>query len=286
MSDSIYWAGLDVHADKVNVAVLRDGDWVPLEQWELVPDDRGLGRLAKRLKGYGGPVRCVYEAGPCGYELARYLRGQEISCEVTAPGLIPKKPGDRVKTDRRDAIKLAHLYRAGELTLVPIPGPEQEALRDLLRAREDAKEDLLRRRHRLSKFLLRHGYRYRQGKAWTLRHWTWLRSISFEQAHAQVVLESYISAVLEQAERVKGFDPLLEESAEDPRYAAKVRALATLRGVATTTALTVIAEAGDLRRYRTAPAFMSATGLVPSEHSSGAKRKLGAITKEPVRSTV
>src|SRR5450759_941119 len=266
MSDSIYWVGLDVHADKVNAAVLRSDDSAPLEQWELVPDDRGLGRLAKRLKGYPGQVRCVYEAGPCGYELARHLRSREISCEVTAPGLIPKKPGDRVKTDRRDAFKLAHLYRAGELTMVAIPGPEQESLRDLLRAREDAKDDLLRRRHRLSKFLLRHGYRYRDGRAWTLRHWAWLRSIRFELPYAQVALEGYIGAVIEQAERVKEFDPLLEEAAQDPNYAARVKAYSALRGVATTTALTVIAEAGDLRRYRSAPGFMCATGLVSSEH--------------------
>jgi transposase len=279
MSDSIYWVGLDVHADKVNAAVLRSDDSAPLEQWELVPDDRGLGRLAKRLKGYPGQVRCVYEAGPCGYELARHLRSREISCEVTAPGLIPKKPGDRVKTDRRDAFKLAHLYRAGELTMVAIPGPEQESLRDLLRAREDAKDDLLRRRHRLSKFLLRHGYRYRGGVAWTLGHWAWIRSIHFEDPRAQLVLDGYVTSVVEQSDRVKNFDPIIEEAARDPRYARAVVGLAVLRGVAVTAALTILSEVGDLRRFRSAPAFMNATGLVPGEHSSGASRRQGAITK-------
>lgn len=279
MKDCIYWVGLDVHADKVVAAVFDSGRGDLLERWEAVPDDRGLSRMAKRLGGYGKQVCCVYEAGPCGYELARYLRRQGVHCEVTAPALIPKKPGDRVKTDHRDAVKLGRLYRSGELTMVTIPDEEQEALRDLLRARESAKLDLLRVRHRLSKLLLRHGYRYREGKAWTLRHWAWVRSIRLNQAHAQIVLESYIAVVAEQCERVKSFDPLLEEAAKDPRYAARVGRLSVLRGVATTTALTVLSETGDLRRYRSAPAFMSATGLVPSEHSSGSRRRQGAITK-------
>lgn len=144
---------------------------------------------------------------------------------------------------------------------------------------EDANEDLLRVRHRLSKFLLRHGYRYRDGKAWTLRHWGWVRSIHLDQGHAQIVLEGYIARVLDQSERVRSFDPLLQQAARDPRYAAKVESLSALRGIATITALTILSESGDLRRYRSAPAFMSATGLVPSEHSSGATRRQGAITK-------
>src|SRR5579864_6490441 len=125
MSDSIDWVGLDVHADKVVVAAFRSGRGDVVEQWEVVADQRGLGRLAKRLSGYGGGVRCVYEAGPCGYELARYLQGRGICCEVTAPGLIPSKPGDRVKTDQRDAVRLARLYRSGELTMVAIPSERQ-----------------------------------------------------------------------------------------------------------------------------------------------------------------
>ena len=279
MKDSIDWVGLDVHADRVVGAAFESGRGDVAEQWEVVPDARGLGRLAKRLRAYGEQVHCVYEAGPCGYELARYLRQQGIHCEVTAPALIPKKPGDRVKTDHRDAVKLGRLYRSGDLTMITIPDQQQEALRDLLRAGEDASEDLLRVRNRLSKFLLRHGYRYREGKAWTLRHWAWVRSIHLDQPHAQIVLEGYMARVLEQSERVRSFDPLLQEAARDPRHQSRVARLCALRGIATITALTILSETGDLRRYTSAPAFMSATGLVPSEHSSGERRRQGAITK-------
>src|SRR5512144_3187693 len=166
MKDSTFWVGLDWHADSVKVSVFSPAGNEPVGRFEFVPDERGLVRLCKRLRSYGGRPRCVYEAGPCGYELQRYLSRHRVDCEVAAPSLIPRRPGDRVKTDRRDADKLGRLYRAGELTVVPVPDEKQEALRDLLRAREDVREDLLRRRHRLSKFLLRRGYRYRQGKAW------------------------------------------------------------------------------------------------------------------------
>ncbi len=171
MKDSTFWVGLDWHADSVKVSVFSATGSEPVERFEIVPDDRGLARLRKRLRSHGGRLRCVYEAGPCGYDPQRYLAQGRVACEIAAPSLIPSRPGDRVKTDRRDADKLGRLYRAGELTLVPVPDPGQEALRDLLRAREDAQEDLLRRRHRLSKFLLRRGYRYRDGSAWTQRHW-------------------------------------------------------------------------------------------------------------------
>ncbi len=163
--------------------------------------------------------------------------------------------------------------------LVTIPDQGQEALRDLVRAREDAKVDLLRRRHRLGKFLLRHGHRYRDGRAWTQRHWNWIRSLRFEQPHSQAVFEEYQAVVVEGLEQVARFDRLLEEAARCPELAAKASHFQVLRGVATRTALTLIAEVGDLRRYRKASQFMAATGLVPSEHSSGGQRRQGAITK-------
>jgi len=198
---------------------------------------------------------------------------------VAAPSLIPRRPGDRVKTDRRDADKLGRLYRAGELTLLPVPDEKQEALRDLLRAREDVREDLLRRRHRLSKFLLRHGHRYRDGSAWTRRHWDWVHSIRFEDPHAQIVFEEYLAAVTEGIEQVARFDRFVDEASHRPEYAAKAGRFQALRGVANRTVLTILAETGDLRRYAKACQFMSATGLVASEHSSGQRRRQGAITK-------
>lgn len=279
MKDSTFWVGLDWHADTVAVSVCGGKGSEPVERFELVPDGRGLSRLVRKLRGLGRDVRCVYEAGPCGYEPQRMFARAGISCDVAAPALIPRRPGDRVKTDRRDADRLGRLYRAGELTMVTIPDEGQEALRDLVRAREDAQADLLRRRHRLSKFLLRHGHRYREGNAWTQRHWSWIRSIGFEQPHSQAVFEEYQTAVVEGLEQVARFDRLLEQAARSPELASKTSRFQALRGVATRTALTLIAEAGDLRRYAKASQFMAATGLVPSEHSSGATRHQGAITK-------
>ncbi len=279
MKDSTIWVGLDWHADSVVGSVFAATGSEPLERLEGVPDARGLARLTRRLKGLGRDVRCVYEAGPCGYEPQRTLARAGIACAVAAPSLIPRRPGDRVKTDRRDAEKLGRFYRAGELTLITIPDRGQEALRDLVRAREDAKVDLLRRRHRLGKFLLRYGYRYRDGSAWTQRHWRWIRSIHFQQPHAQAVFEQYQAAVVEELEQVAQLDHLLQEAAQAPELAAKASRFQTLRGVATRTALTLIAEIGDLRRYAKASQFMGATGLVPTEHSSGGQRHQGAITK-------
>ena len=279
MKDSTIWVGIDDHADSLKVSVFGVAGSEPLERFELVPDERGLRQLVRRLKALGSDVRSVYEAGPCGYELYRYLRGRGIGCEVAAPALTPQRPGQRVKTDRRDADKLGRFHRSGELTLIRVPDESQEALRDLVRAREDAQEDLMRRRHRLSKFLLRHGHRYRQGQNWTERHWTFIRSIHFDDVHAQAVLEEYVLAITEQADQVKRFDQRMEEASRQPQYAEKIGHLKVLRGVATTTALTILSETGDLRRYSRAGQLMAATGLVPSEHSSGTRRRQGAITK-------
>lgn len=278
MKDCTFWVGIDSHADVLKVSVFGSEGEVPVQRFELVPDERGLKGLVGRLRGYG-KVRCVYEAGPCGYWLQRYLREKGLECEVTAPSLIPQRPGDRVKTDRRDADKVGRLYRAGELTMVAIPDDRQEGLRDLVRAREDARVDLLRRRHRLSKFLLRRGYRYRGGAAWTHRHWGWINGVRFADQNVQWVLEESRQAVKEQIEQVKRFDQMLEQASQGEEIAPKVNRYKVLRGVSTTTAMTVLAEAGDLRRYRKASQFMGSTGLVPSEHSSGARRRQGAITK-------
>jgi transposase len=279
MKDSTIWVGLDWHADSVVGAVFGAEGIEPTERLEIVPDAPGVTRLTRRLKRLGRDVRCVYEAGPCGYEPQRVLARAGVACAVAAPALIPRRPGDRVKNDRRDAEKLGRLYRAGELTLVAVPDEKQEALRDLVRAREDAKADLLRRRHRLNKFLLRHGHRYREGNAWSQRHGNWMRSIRFPQAHSQTVFEEYQAAVFEALEQVTRFDRLIEEAAAAPEIARKAARFQALRGVATRTAITLIAEAGDLRRFSKASQFMAATGLVPSEHSSGGQRRLGSITK-------
>jgi transposase len=276
---SVWWVGLDVHADPIWVAILRDTEGEPREAFEIVNESSGLGRLLKKLKGLSGKVRCVYEAGPCGYELYRYLTAKGIACDIAAPSLIPRKPGDRVKTDRRDALKLARAHRSGDLTTIRVPSEQEEAVRDLVRAREDGKQDVLRRRHRLGKFLLRHGRRYREGKAWTNKHSRWLGEIAFDDPHAKAVLEEYRIGLDHTFEQVARLTEEVEKAAQRPEYKRQVARYQTLRGIKTITGMTIATEVGDMRRFSSAPEFMAATGLVPSEYSSGGKERRGGITK-------
>ena len=236
-------------------------------------------RLIAKLKQETGEVRCVYEAGPCGYELYRQLRQAGIQCDVIAPSLTPRIPGDRVKTNRRDAQKLGRLHRAGELTIIQVPNEDQEAVRDLTRAREDVREDLTRRQHRLSRFLLRQGYRYEGREKWTKQYWRWIGTIQFSDTNLQTVFEESIRAIEQSQEQLKTFDTKLEEIAKRPEYVRKVERYKTLRGVRTVTAMTIVAEVWDMRAYGQAPRFMSATGLVSSEYSTGEHQRRGSITK-------
>jgi len=270
---------MDLHAAKINVAVYRGNEVQPCEQYESQTDKRSQGRLLKRLQELPGEVRCVYEAGPCGYELQRYLTGNGISCEIAAPALIPKRAGDRVKTDRRDARNLGRLYRSGELTVIHIPDEEQEAVRDLSRSREDAVEDVARKRHQLSKFLLRHGHRYHDGKQWTQGHIRWMKGLKFESLTLKGVFEDYLLALDQSEDRLERLTRLMEELSQTPKYQKPVAALMTLRGVKTITAMTIVSEIGDMRRFGKARDFMSALGLVPSEYSSGKSICRGSITK-------
>jgi len=184
-----------------------------------------------------------------------------------------------VKTNRRDARNLGRLYRAGELTTIQVPDEKQEAVRDLVRAREDVREDLTRGQHRLRRFLSRQGLVWTGKTAWTQKHWRWIEHITFEDANLQTVLEESIRAVQQSQEQLKAFDARVEENAQKPEYEKKVARYKTMRGVRTTTAMTIIAEAWDLRRYPTAPEFMGSTGLVPGEHSTGDHQHRGRITK-------
>jgi transposase len=273
---STMFVGMDVHKESIHVAVV-DVAGVLVGRWELPNKEPHLGRLAKRLVGMG-KVRCVYEAGPCGYELRRYLEGRKIECMVAAPSLIPRKPGDRIKTDRRDAENLARRHRMGELTAVLMPSPEQEALRDLVRTLEDAKADLLRRRHRVSKFLLRQGRRY-TGRSWTTRHWQWMKAQRFEDPNADAVYREYHLALEQELERVKRLTALVEEQAANPLVAKLVGKLRALRGVDTVTAMTLASELIDMRRFTAPTQLMKFIGLVPSEYSSGSSQRRGSITR-------
>jgi len=272
-----YWVGMDDHAATIVVAVLRNEEKTPAERFTVSNDEKGQKELIKRLRALKGEVRCVYEAGPCGYGLQRRLTKAGISCDVAAPSLTPQRPGRRVKTDRRDALKLAEMLRGQLLSMVTIPEVEREALRDLVRAREDAGEDLLRARNRLSRLLLRHEQQYREKTRWTRAHWSWIHAVKLEQAHAQQALENYITVVNSCMDRVEALTKALKTAAEGHQQI--ISRYSALRGVDWLTALTVYAELGDLRRYPNAPALMDAVGLVPTEDSSGPRQKRGAITK-------
>ena len=236
--------------------------------------------MVRRLKKLApGPIRAVYEAGPCGYTFLRQVQKMGIDCRVIAPSLIPKKPGEKIKTDKRDARKLAQMDRAGLLTEIQPPTPEEESIRDLTRAREDAKKDLMSARHRLSKMLLRHGYVFREGSNWTQKHKRWLQGIRFEHGAAQKVFENYMLAVEQIEERLERLTSQLEEIAQSEAYAEKVGWLCCLRGVETVTAMTILTELHDFRRFTSARELMSYLGLTPSEYSSSERQRKGSITK-------
>jgi transposase len=268
----------DQHAATTVAAVLLPGQQTPALH-SLTSDTPTILRFVKRIARRGA-LQCCYEAGPCGFELQRALRQQGIACEVIAPALIPRRPGDRVKTDRRDAAQLAVLYRAGALTAVHVPTEQEEAARDLLRCREDIRADLLRARHRLSKFLLRHGRRFTATKkAWTQRHDAWLRAQTWPLAALDQTHRAYVRAVDENLARLRDVERDLRALLDLEPLRERVQRLRCFRGIDDLTALTIAAELGDARRFSSAPRTMAYVGLIPSEHSSGSKRAHGRITK-------
>ena len=279
MTNGINWIGIDDSADKWVIAHYEGTAATPSRGFELVPDESGYRKLIGWIKQLDGEARVVYEAGPCGYELYRHLRKKKIPCEVAAPSLTPRRSGERVKTNRRDAAKLAKLFRAGELTLITVPDAEHEALRDLVRGRRAVQRDVLRARQQLNHLLLRQGQRYRESTHWSQRHWAWIRALELPQPDAQSVLAETLLALEQRIEQLRRYDLLLKEAAARPRYAHYVQALRTLRGIDTLTALGIVAEMGDLRRYPTAPQLMAAVGVVPSEYSTGEKTHRFGITK-------
>ena len=278
MAKSTTLIAFDQHAATTVAAVLLPGHRTPALH-TLTSDSPTIVRFVQRLRRTG-PVQCCYEAGPCGFELQRALTAHDIPCDVIAPSLIPRRPGDRIKTDRRDAGQLAVLSRAGALTAIHIPTEQEEAARDLLRCREDIRVDLLRSRHRLSKFLLRHGRRFTATKkAWTKRHAAWLQAQRWPLPALEQTHRAYVRAVDEAVGRLHAIETELRDLLTIEPLRARVERLRCFRGIDDLTALTIAAELGDPRRFPSAPRVMAFTGLVPSEHSSGAKQTRGAITK-------
>jgi transposase len=278
-SNTLY-VGLDVHKESIAVA--------------YAPEERGaeivflgtigtrqcdIDTLVRKLQSKARHLLFVYEAGPCGYWLYRYLTKKHLVCWVVAPSLTPKKPGDRVKTDRRDAVQLARLLRSGDLTPVYVPQVEDEAIRDLARAREDAIRDLKAAKNRLKAFLLRQDIRYEGRANWGPAHLRWLSEVVCPTPAQQIVFQEYVRAVSEHHERLQRLEAELHDQVQTWRLSPVVQALQALRGVQCTGAVTLIAELGDLSRFENPRQLMSYLGLTPSEYSSGERRRQGAITK-------
>lgn len=278
MENSSKVAGMDVHKKSIAGAVLSPESARVSEKVMIENTPKQVAAIVNRI-ARGGPTEFVYEAGPCGYEIQRQITALGHKCAVIAPGLVPVKPGDRVKTDRRDAEKLARLYRAGELTEVYIPTREEEAARDLVRIREAALADRLRARHRLIKMLLRQGRVYNAGRVWTVAHQKWLNGQTFEYAAQQQAYEGYLRAVLEADCRLHSLEQQVVDLAQTLPYRKLVDDLRCLKGVDTLTAVTLAVEAINFGRFKTARDFMSYTGSVSSENSSGERVRRGHITR-------
>lgn len=279
MENSIRYVGLDVHKDTIAVSV-ADGERRSevREHGKIANTPTALKALVANLSRNGSELRFCYEAGPCGYGIQRQLSGAGHACVVVAPSLIPRKPGDRIKTDRRDATKLAKLHRAGELTPVWVPDAGHEAIRDLVRARLAAVRSLRQARQQLSGFLLRHGHHYHR-PAWTLMHRRWLAGLRFDQAAHHIVLEDCIGAVEAATARRDRLEAHIEAVLPDWSLAPVVCALQALRGMGMVAAATLVAELGDITRFANPRQLMAYLGLVPSEHSTGNTRRQGGITK-------
>ncbi len=277
----VRYLGLDVHAETIAVAIAEPSGEVR-SVGEIPNRPEAVRRLVKKF-GPPDELRACYEAGPTGYVLYWQLTALGVACAVVAPTLVPVKAGDRVKTDRRDAEKLARSYRAGDLTPVWVPDPAHEALRDLVRAREAAKQDQLRARHRLGKFLLRHGRRPPEKmRAWTQRHLAWVKTVvHFAEPAQEATLLDYVHEVDHVAARLERLEQAIAEAVRTAPapVRAVIAALEALRGIALVSAVTVVSEVGEFSRFRKATGLMGYSGIVASEHSTGERCRRGGITK-------
>ena len=277
MQESTANVGLDVHKDSIVVGLVT-GLGEPQEVGRIANEARAVRRMVEKLALRHGRLCFAYEAGPCGYELYRQLVSMGHACQVIAPSLTPRKPGDHIKTDRRDALTLARQLRNGDLTAVWVPDERHEAVRELVRCRDDFKQVERRCRQRLCALLLRHGRHYGKGN-WTQEHGRWLLSQRFDQAQTQIVFDHYLHSITEAQERIRQLEQQMESALEGWTLSPLVRALMSMRGVKLVAAMTYAAELGDLSRFSRAGELMAFVGLVPREFSSGPNRRLGSLTK-------
>lgn len=273
---SIIYVGLDVHQQSISACLLLPETEQPLYN-EVANERDRLQRAVKKWSQHG-ELRVCYEASSAGYVIKRWLDGWGVPCEVIAPSLVPKSPGERVKTDRRDAFKLARLYRAGLLQVVRVPSEEDETVRAVVRLREALTRDMTRCKNRALKYLSTLGLRYNAGSYWTKKHRTWLHQLALTPDQ-RLVLQGHLDALDELAARAQRIEARIAEIAQEPRYAPAVGALLSLRGVGLFTAMVLLSEIGDVRRFGEAAQLMSYVGLVPGEHSSGETQQRGRITK-------
>ncbi len=280
MKKRITFVGLDTHKNSIEVALADDGRNTEVRLYGSIGGDlASLDKMIRKLQATGTELRFVYEAGPCGYQIYRHLRAQGLQCDVVAPSMVPKRSGDRIKTDRRDACNLARLYRAGELTAIYVPQEDDEAMRDLVRGRQDAVNAQRKVRQQLGGFLLRHGFRYPGKCAWTLAHRRWLAGVRMAHPAQQIMMQEYIHSVEECTQRVHRLTEQILQLMPDWRMRPLVGALQALRGVAPVVAATAVAEIGPMGRFERPRQLMAYLGLVPSESSSGGSVRRGAITK-------
>jgi transposase len=281
MKEIITWVGIDAHKKTLAVATFPPGKREP-EEFTVENNEKAIRKLVRRLErdAGGGEIRICYEAGTCGYTLQRRLESSgSVVCDVIAPSLVPRKPGERIKTDRRDARKLAELYRAGVLTRVSPPTPEQEAIRDLCRCREDVREDLKRCRDRLVKMLVRRGHVNSTHRNWSKAYREWLSSLVFENETDRVVIAEYTMAVEQAERRMRAMDGELEKAAQLPLYREHVAWLRCFHGVDTVVAMIFVAELHGVERFDSPRALAAYLGLVPSLYASGDSARSGGITK-------
>ena len=277
---STLYVGMDVHKESIAVAyVAQDHGAEVIYLGTIGTRQADIDHLTRKLQSKAKHLVFVYEAGPCGYWLYRYLRKKGYDCWVVAPSLIPKKSGDRVKTDRRDAVQLARLMRSGDLTPVYVPKVEDEAICDLSRAREDTIGDLKAAKFRLKAFLLRHDIRYTGRATWSPAHLRWLSEVVCPTPAQQIVFQDYVRAVNEHTERLQRLAQELQDQVKTWRLHSVVEALQAMRGVQFTVAVTMVAELGDLTRFANPRELMKFLGLIPSEYSTGERRRQGSITK-------
>ena len=279
MIESTTFVGLDVHKESIEIALAPAGGSEVRSYGRIAGDLDAVDKAIRSLRERHRHLNFVYEAGPCGYALYRHLTRRGFPCAVVAPSMIPKRPGDRIKTDRRDALSLARAYRAGDIKSVYIPGPEDEAIRDISRAREDAVISHKRARQQLAALLLRQDIRYPGKRPWTQAHQRWLAAVKMPQPAQQIVFQEYLHAVDEAHQRVERITEQLRLAAAAWRMAPVVEALQALRGVSLICAASLVSELGDLTRFDNARHLMAFLGMVPRQYSSGPHQRLGSITK-------